>query len=57
MAIKRVKIIGSGLIGTSIALALAKSGSDVTMIDRSSNSAALAQALVGDRGTIKVHLI
>lgn len=53
MAIKRVKIIGSGLIGTSIALALAKSGSDVTMIDRSSNSAALAQALVGGSGNHK----
>ena len=52
MAISRVKIIGSGLIGTSIALALAEKGAQVAMVDRSPASAALAQALVGGKGDL-----
>lgn len=47
MAISRVKIVGSGLIGTSIGLALAAKKIDVLMTDRDSKAQALAQDLVG----------
>ncbi|MDP1721265.1 MAG: prephenate dehydrogenase [Candidatus Nanopelagicaceae bacterium] len=43
----RVRVLGSGLIGTSIALALSAIGIRVKMIDSDSNRASLAQALVG----------
>lgn len=47
MAISRVKVVGSGLIGTSIALALAAKKVDVLMSDRDSKAQLLAQDLVG----------
>lgn len=46
----RVRVLGSGLIGTSIALALSTAGIRVKMIDSDSNRAWLAQALVGAVG-------
>ena len=47
MTISRVKIVGSGLIGTSIGLALAAKGISVQMSDRDAKAEALAQDLVG----------
>jgi prephenate dehydrogenase len=47
MAISRVKIVGSGLIGTSIGLALAAKGISVQMRDRDPKAEALAQDLIG----------
>jgi prephenate dehydrogenase len=43
----RVEIYGSGLIGTSIALALAQLGVEVRMIDSDKRAETLAQKLVG----------
>ncbi len=43
----KVRIVGSGLIGTSIALALSSHGVHVTMIDSDTRRASLAQDLVG----------
>ncbi|MDP1711413.1 MAG: prephenate dehydrogenase [Candidatus Nanopelagicaceae bacterium] len=43
----RVRVLGSGLIGTSIALALAAAGTRVKMIDSDPRRASLAQDLVG----------
>ncbi len=43
----RVEIYGSGLIGTSIGLALASLGVDVQMVDADSRAESLAQQLVG----------
>lgn len=47
-----VRIVGSGLIGTSIALALTGRGVSVEMTDSDPTRAALAQDLVG-KGTVK----
>lgn len=47
MALTHVKIVGSGLIGSSIALALAARNIGVTMVDIDPAAAALAQDLVG----------
>lgn len=47
MTLSHVKVVGSGLIGSSIALALASKGISVTMVDIDSRAAALAQDLVG----------
>ena len=47
MALSRVKIVGSGLIGTSIGLALAAKGVSVHMSDRDVKAEALAQDLIG----------
>ena len=44
---KRVRIIGAGLIGTSIGLALSAKGYEVQMVDSDNKRAALAQDLVG----------
>lgn len=44
---ERVRIVGSGLIGTSIALALSAHGRAIKMIDSDLNRARLAQDLVG----------
>ena len=49
MTLTHVRIVGSGLIGTSIGLALGAKGVAVTMVDIDSQSAALAQDLVGER--------
>ena len=46
MAISSVKIVGSGLIGTSIGLALSQRGVSVLMADSNPSAAALAQSLV-----------
>ena len=45
-----VCIIGSGLIGTSIGLALSKKGVSVTMLDQDSRTQGIAQALMGNEG-------
>ena len=45
-----VCIIGSGLIGTSIGLALSSKGASVTMLDRDSRTQGIAQALMGNGG-------
>jgi len=45
--VRRVRIVGSGLIGTSIGLALRKSGIWVTMADSNPSAATLAQDLMG----------
>jgi prephenate dehydrogenase len=46
----RVCIIGSGLIGTSIGLALSSKGASVTMLDQDSRTQGIAQALMGNGG-------
>jgi len=47
MALTHARIVGSGLIGTSIGLALTAKGIAVTMVDIDEHSAALAQDLIG----------
>jgi prephenate dehydrogenase len=47
MALTHARIVGSGLIGTSIGLALTAKGIAVTMVDIDEHSAALAQDLMG----------
>ena len=47
LSFNKVEIYGSGLIGTSIALALASLGVEVRMIDSDKRAEALAQNLVG----------
>lgn len=51
MSLSHVKIVGSGLIGSSIALALAAKNISVTMSDIDPLAAALAQDLVGKAAT------
>lgn len=46
MGISSVKIVGSGLIGTSIGLALSQRGVSVLMADSNPSAASLAQSLV-----------
>jgi prephenate dehydrogenase len=48
VALSHIRIVGSGLIGSSIALALATKGIKVTMSDIDPAAAALAQDLVGE---------
>jgi len=48
MALTHARIIGSGLIGTSIGLALTARGIHITMVDIDSQAAALAQDLMGE---------
>ena len=56
MAINSVKIIGSGLIGTSIGLALSNKNIPVLMVDSDSSAQALAQSLVdSDRSFDQKH--
>jgi prephenate dehydrogenase len=43
----RVTVIGSGLIGTSIGLALSQRGLEVTMRDQDARAQGIAQALIG----------
>ena len=54
---KKVRILGSGLMGTSIALALAPHQIRVRMVDSDLNRAALAQDLVGDHGGEEADLV
>jgi len=53
MALTHVKIVGSGLIGSSIALALVAKKISVTMVDIDPASASLAQDLVGSPASSK----
>lgn len=58
MALRHVKIVGSGLIGSSIGLALRAAEVEVTMIDINPASEALAVDLMGGRAAdIPVDLI
>ena len=52
-----VRVIGSGLIGTSIALALSAKGIPVQMADSDNERAALAQDLVGSADIREVDLV
>ena len=54
---KGVRIVGSGLIGTSIALALSAEGIPVEMTDLDDDRAALAQDLVGNAHIDEVDLV
>lgn len=54
---KGVRIVGSGLIGTSIALALSAADIPVEMTDSDPHRAALAQDLVGTKGLEQVDLV
>lgn len=54
---KGVRIVGSGLIGTSIALALSSRGVPVEMTDSDGSRAALAQDLVGSAVLHDVDLV
>lgn len=54
---KGVRIVGSGLIGTSIALALSAKGIPVEMVDSDGGRAALAQDLVGSTPLSEVDLV
>ena len=54
---KGVRIVGSGLIGTSIALALASKGVPIQMVDSDNGRAALAQDLVGSVEVREVELV
>lgn len=47
MPLTHVRIVGSGLIGSSIALALRSKGVGITMVDIDPSAASLAQDLVG----------
>jgi prephenate dehydrogenase len=51
MTLSHVKIVGSGLIGSSIALALAARNISITMADIDPRASALAQDLVGEPAT------
>lgn len=55
--ISHVRVIGSGLIGTSIGLAVSAQKISVTMLDSDPQRAILAQALVGQGSTKKVDLV
>jgi prephenate dehydrogenase len=48
MSLTHARIVGAGLIGTSIGLALTAKGIHVTMVDIDEQSAALAQDLMGE---------
>jgi prephenate dehydrogenase len=52
-----VRIVGSGLIGTSIALALSSRGIAVEMTDSNSGRASLANDLVNSNQTDQVDLV
>lgn len=54
---KGVRVIGSGLIGTSIALALSAKGIPVQMVDSDNGRAALAQDLVGSADIGEIDLV
>ena len=49
---QRLVVIGTGLIGTSVALALRERGADVWLADRDTAAARLAVELVGPAGRI-----
>lgn len=47
MTLSHIRIVGSGLIGSSIGLALARSGVEITMVDIDDGTQKLAQDLIG----------
>lgn len=49
-ALRRIKVVGAGLIGTSIALGLKSSGYELTIEDQDPSIEAIAQSLVGQDG-------
>ena len=53
----QVRIVGSGLIGTSIALGLTARGVEVELVDSDANAASLANALNGHRVASKPELV
>ena len=55
--LQKVRIIGSGLIGTSIALGLVQQGVLVEMIDSDSSALALANDLIGGVAVIDPELV
>jgi len=58
MTLSHVRIIGSGLIGSSIGLALSTRGVSVTMVDIDPQASQLAQDLMGrERSTVEPQLI
>ena len=57
MTLSHVKIVGSGLIGTSIGLGLALKGVGITMSDSDSRAQGLAQDLVKSPSTAPIDLV
>ena len=57
MTLSHVKIVGSGLIGTSIGLGLALKGVGITMSDSDSRAQALAEDLVKSPSTAPIDLV
>lgn len=57
MTLSHIRIVGSGLIGSSIALALRSRGIAITMVDIDPAAAALAQDLVGEAPTTPPELV
>jgi len=51
-SLNHVRIVGAGLIGTSIALALRSAGTSVTLVDADPRSEKLARDLMGSQGAI-----
>lgn len=49
---QRVRVIGAGLIGTSIALGLKKSGFEISIEDEDPATEAIAQSLIGQSGLV-----
>ena len=56
-AFTSIRIIGSGLIGTSIGLALAARGVQVEMLDRDSEAQKLAQDLIASEIAVDPEVI
>jgi len=57
MRLSHVRIVGSGLIGTSIGLGLALKGVGVTMVDRDDRAQKLAEDLVNSPSAAPVDLV
>ena len=55
--LSKVRIVGSGLIGTSIALGLVQRGVSIQMIDASSSAQSLATDLVGGEVVVDPELV
>ena len=57
MTLSHVKIVGSGLIGTSIGLGLALKGVGVTMSDSDARAAGLARDLIKSSSSVPIDLV
>ena len=55
--LSKVRIVGSGLIGTSIALGLVQRGVSIQMIDASTSAQSLATDLVGGEVVVDPELV